>query len=53
MCVCVYEEKLEHMLNHLQQLEITMNLLEAKVSSSRVCEKLEHMSNCLQQLEIT
>lgn len=30
---CVCEEKLEHMSNRLQQLEITMNLLDAKISS--------------------
>ena len=33
------EEKLEHMSNRLQQLEITMNLLEAKVRGSHVCVK--------------
>ncbi|KAK3096490.1 hypothetical protein FSP39_000680 [Pinctada imbricata] len=30
---CVCEEKLEHMANRIQQLEITMNLLETKLSS--------------------
>ncbi|XP_021359370.1 WASH complex subunit 3-like [Mizuhopecten yessoensis] len=30
---CVCEEKLDHMLSRLQQLEITMNILEAKLTS--------------------
>ena len=34
---CVCEEKLEHMSNRLQQLEITMNLLDAKVSKTVQC----------------
>ena len=36
---CEYEEKFEHMSNRLQQLEITINLLEAKVRGSHVCVK--------------
>ena len=32
---CVCEEKLEHMSNRLQQLEITMNLLDAKVRHTK------------------
>ena len=37
------EEKLEHMSNHLQQLEITMNLLEAKVKGFHVSSAGSHV----------